>query len=1276
MPARAEACREDNQRALPFCFPVADRSYHEISKLIDTHNSMTSRQQPPGILNRISREFGTSPVEFSPVDFDEYNDTRSPNSVDNEDSQFDVTLPWDLEDGSDHAEEELILQGPLHEDDDQDEQLSLPDENGHEYDAKQTTKQNEASHRHQQSLRLRTTKYFRGASPSSSVKNAEKSLVEKNRPISNAHHENSDIVLSTKQQIKRLISPSPTSTISTQASSISNPKNFTVSPRHLPETNRPLPFFPRTKVTSPSTVPARSSPTFSEKSNESKQTEVIAKNSTYSMYSDPPLGYPDDLQSQVSTSVTSVSYGSDLENAARRILGRKRMVLQGGGYGSDYPSESEEKEHSGSVCALEKQAQSTVKHRRPSRARMQRVTRRSIGMPARYGSDSEIESDAEEAKQQTNNGVGDDEAMKSLPASQNHSFGNHQQYLDHEEDEMAAILRANAEKNLLRSQHNNSDDDEDEECDYQNGAFPSFRPDPPEEIDNSGEVYDHENIIFNEYDEDWNAVPSASWVDPDKAFHDIGDDADENRFGVNYEEEYDADFDPKDEEDPGNDFSNDDRNQQQHRSTSQTNFKSVLEEDSREKVCQHDEQEFDRGDYIHDFGLKPDRSWGLNSQQTDWEDLPSLAQFSPSRRDNKAYDERPIIEPEEDDGYVTRTSEIDFFALDDENGRRANNVDDFEQLASSFDEPNSSTDALAPQKKHQQNMCPSPLPVSDGDSPTRKVRKGLSFFRSKYHPDGSWNYNSEGERSDSDWEASPAKNGFELSPTRSARWKNKQKMSPRGLNFFSERRHVKKKAEKEPDLSTRYEMLRKDSEFSKSLTEAASQEGSDRVICEQHPPTAAISSQKGSNKKMIRQVTPEQEQLKATMCSACSTDERERKNVISKSHDVVSCRSNTPVTNLNDSMMTQTTPLMSNRALLDEIPRPSSFNKSNPKAAVLPRLPPRLPETPVIKKSSAKKSKPPSPGFTGSDIIVANEEEDVCSLSTFLSDSLGSLVTQPTPPRARKTDVSVRSDTSEIERLRRENELLRERLETRSEASSRVSSAYVRTLKEQNELLRLQLHSSKSRVIRRNGSDMMYKSTIATLLDKEDPQHRRRRTRHKNTSNSPRKTRANTRKPNHPLIHGADFDDESITTYSESVKSKKVQVEGAPGILQAIATTTQRVAAQVKTAAQERNDPSRKTRSCASLSKPIEFMTVCARRDKADSRPATACVSTANSTKEVIGRALGCVKTGRVDEMTAQTNEGSVQTAQDSASDDLVQKNYESRHQEKVTRGPGVSVQL
>jgi hypothetical protein len=265
---------------------------------------------------------------------------------------------------------------------------------------------------------------------------------------------------------------------------------------------------------------------------------------------------------------------------------------------------------------------------------------------------------------------------------------------------------------------------------------------------------------------------------------------------------------------------------------------------------------------------------------------------------------------------------------------------------------------------------------------------------------------------------------------------------------------------------------------------------------------------------------------------------------------------------------------------------------------------------------------------------------------------------------------------SEIERLRRENELLREKLENRSEASSRVSSAFVRTLQEQNELLRRQLNntSPKRHTIKRNDSDMMYKSTIATLLEGEDPS---RRTRRNNVPNSPRKPKGvHCRKPIAPLIPGADFDDESITTYSESIKEKKVHLirdsnyEGVPGILQTIA-------AQVKTATQDKNNSSRKTRSCEmSFSKPLELMTACTRRDRANNRTPTC--ATANSTKEVIGRAFGCIKTNRPDD--ARTNDldkGSVGTTQsDNASDSLVHGAAHTKREPKTMTISGVAIQM
>lgn len=1246
------------------------------------------------IINRISREFG-SPIEFSPVEFDEQQaldpSQLSPDHDNNDGSPTfssdSLTLPWDLE-GNDHAEEEDV-KSPQHEkphgDDDFGYGSGLSYDNAktdrqlknHHCDEKQ--QQEIIAHNRQQSLRLRAAKYFRGSI------SANRHL--SNSPISQA--ENTDIESSNKAKINLISSPSPTSTVSTEASSIST-KNA-IPPRHSSDAKQTLNFFPKTRVASPPTIPSRASPTLSDKSNSSSKakTEITTMTGSYSKYSDPPLGcYTDDMQSTVSASATSVSYGSDLENAARRILGRKRLVQSNNSFGYGSESEGYVNEERGTIGNVATSVTSglSAKQKRPSRERMQKVTGRSIGMPARYGSDSEIESDIEENRLDTKI---DEEEVNQVPPfqvsgrkSSTSGFQGDNRQLAHvpyyQDDEMAAILKSNAEKNLRRSQ-NNSSDEEDEANDHQNGAFPSFRPDPPDKVDNPGEVYDHENIIFNEFDEDWNAIPSSHWADPEKVFQPIvghdGDEYYENEFVADTKHSLNYTRSDIIEKESNCAWADDIGHEQQAEWASRAIYQVI---DAGEDADNEDEEKFDGNDYFHDFSLKPDRSWGLNSQQTSWEDLPSPVKFSPSRqaRGQVSCNDRVVVDsqPEEpDDEYVTRTSEIDFFAWDDDSKANKGNPGDFDTHQPSnvrqddgglpnqthdlsFDESNLSS--IAPEGVHH---------PSDSDTPSRKARNALSFFRSRN------NYNSDGERSVSDWESSPGKsNSFGVSPMRSSRWKNKQKMlSPRGLNFFGERRQDKhKKVEKEPAIVTQYEMLRKDSEFSKSFAENASNnETSGRYgqgAEQTEPATKSIAaSEFDQTKPIVLRSSPEEQQKRAI------------------AHASSNKSSTTVANNLNDSIMTQATPLMSNKALKNGLPCPPSFGKNHTRGSdsennklnsVSSRLPPRLAENPADKKNAiSKRIKPSSLGFTGSDIIIDDEDDGACSISTLHTESLGSLVTLPIPPRVRKTDVSVMSGFSEIERLRKENEQLREKLENRSEASSRVSSAYVKTLKEQNELLRLQLNSAKSRTVRRNDSDMMYKSTIATLLEQED-HTRPRRIRRKDHSNAPKKSRSAGKSAN-LLIHGADFDGESITTYSESVEGKKVHLvrdpncEG-PGILQAIA-------AQVKTAAQDRKNPSKKTISCEPLSRPMELVTACSRKDRANDR-LRACGSTTHSTKDVIGRALGCIKSNHADgKPTAKTKTGSVETQSDSASDDFIQKaGFHNDPKVKYSSKEGVSFQL
>ena len=161
----------------------------------------------PAFLSRISREFteanaisGPAAREFSPIEFDEYIGNINPSfshSADNDESQFDVTLPWDLNEEdegekSDHAheEEENISHGPQHEQRQEGQRVTphgtmtsilsaaeytskVRDQNQHQHgnnamkdqqrknEMQQRQEQVHDTQKYQKSLRLRAAKYFR-----------------------------------------------------------------------------------------------------------------------------------------------------------------------------------------------------------------------------------------------------------------------------------------------------------------------------------------------------------------------------------------------------------------------------------------------------------------------------------------------------------------------------------------------------------------------------------------------------------------------------------------------------------------------------------------------------------------------------------------------------------------------------------------------------------------------------------------------------------------------------------------------------------------------------------------------------------------------------------------------------------------------------------------------------------------------------------------------------------------------------------------------------------
>eukprot|EP01082_Thalassiosira_pseudonana_P012759 g11494.t1 g11494 contig5:1004357-1005741(+) len=361
-------------------------------------------------------------------------------------------------------------------------------------------------------------------------------------------------------------------------------------------------------------------------------------------------------------------------------------------------------------------------------------------------------------------------------------------------------------------------------------------------------------------------------------------------------------------------------------------------------------------------------------------------------------------------------------------------------------------------------------------------------------------------------------------------------------------------------------------------------------------------------------------------------------------------RLNTSIASLNDSQITQSTPLASNKTKGPTKPLVHSASMKSPRSAGLPPLPAKK-GSPTsngnekyINQYHAQSPQEPNTDYDG------DEDEEEQSVST--SDSLGSLVTKDNRSKSSRSrqrpfesDLSTVSGMSEIERLRRENEKLREELENASHISSKLSSMYNKSLKHQNERLRQSLEdssqlSSKLSSLQntkstatdsRNDHDMMYKSTIEALLAKDDKRH---------------------------------FDDDSITTYSAIDSGKKVQfirdancdVRGAPELLKRIATTTRTVAARIKTTATEMNTDENRERLAYEASKPYEYFTACTRKNNRDqdglSGPTATCACTLGSS---IGRAMGCVKPG-VDKGGVSASASSQSTGTGSVSDTLVHR--------------------
>ena len=261
---------------------------------------------------------------------------------------------------------------------------------------------------------------------------------------------------------------------------------------------------------------------------------------------------------------------------------------------------------------------------------------------------------------------------------------------------------------------------------------------------------------------------------------------------------------------------------------------------------------------------------------------------------------------------------------------------------------------------------------------------------------------------------------------------------------------------------------------------------------------------------------------------------------------------------------------------------------------------------------------------------IKNASEDECStVSSFQTDSLGSLVTKDNPNSHKnhssskkyfpKSDISTASALSEIERLRRDNDRLRQELENVSHMSSMSSAMPVDNKKHRDVIA-------------------AHQSPLSDMLENKNSAHRRRAGMHENHRNNRNPYRAG------PLINGADFDDagsahDSITTYSLLPTDSNVHftrdpgcdLRKAPELLKKIAVTTRSVAAHIKTTAQDLNNERKESKAFdGACMRPFDCVSACTRKGRTNGTVVKTAVTRASSitheTKVVLGRAVGCIK--------------------------------------------------
>ncbi|KAL7431205.1 hypothetical protein ACHAXH_005173, partial [Discostella pseudostelligera] len=502
---------------------------------------------------------------------------------------------------------------------------------------------------------------------------------------------------------------------------------------------------------------------------------------------------------------------------------------------------------------------------------------------------------------------------------------------------------------------------------------------------------------------------------------------------------------------------------------------------------------------------------------------------------------------------------------------------------------------------------------------TRQKKKGLKFFRGRNRA-----YNSEGERSDTSVEGGRIKGSmsFNLSPL-GARKENKQDKkkdgfgnktkSPRMRRLFGHMNHQSIEDSFEADGNQLWNVPKIEGGTAGSVpisalfNDAGISLSSVATICSE----AMEHDTKDTTTESEVDATPDLDN------SLHGLRKPESTTVVSDCNDQQEDQPPMEL-NLNDSRETHTTPIASNAKTQTRLPAnnyiPSGIS-SHPKQLLPPSGLKGGKKVTIDRIASQRK-----PGWTQTVASpVQTEFDDDGTVST-----LGSLVTRDTESRSVPipkskahfiSDASTVTELSEIERLRRENDLLREKLENASQLSSKVTSMYAKSLKFENNRLREEFenvsqlsaiaeHQKDRHHNHKKSLDSVHRTTLETLLEKSNGK-KTRKNRRSGSLDSP-VADFNHLPPVAHLINGVDFDDDSITSSyylrgSHTHLKHAIRDDGCAtpeDLLKKtctrIATTTRSVASQMKSALSQ--DPNNEL-GVAPSSRPLNCFTTC-RRDK------------------------------------------------------------------------------